>query len=139
MRRYFIVLLLCAASAFAQNKQPIGPPAEAAHGDTCDITTNPQTCTFYVPSEIQRLKLENAQLKLALIGAQIQPLQAKWQEQMAVLGQLCEAVRKENKWPENVKCDAGTLKFAEAAQPRPAGQPGRQPVPAPPGTEPAKP
>lgn len=107
--KQFILFVLCAASLFAQDK-----PAPT-----------------YEPSEIQRLKLENAQLKLLVIALQIQPLEQKRQEQYSALLQACEAIRKENKWPENVKCDPATLKFqAEAPKVE------RAPIPPPPSSPP---
>lgn len=119
MLRHFIVLVLLAATVLGQQK-PAGPPAEAAQ----------VAAPTYEPSELQRLKLENAQQKIIIIALQIQPLEQKRQEQLVALAQLCEAVRKENHWPENVKCNPSTLKFALEAPPQP-----RNPVPPPPGAK----
>jgi hypothetical protein len=105
------MMLLCVAAS--QDKPPVGPPAPTP---------------AYEPSEGQRLKLENAQLKALVIALQIQPLEQKRQEQVKALSDLCETIRKENKWPDNIKCDLSTLKFAPE-QPKVE----RQPVPPPPG------
>lgn len=118
--KHFIVLIFAVASAIAQqsavsNQKPA--IAEKQGGAGASPTTEAAVPNEYVPSEVQKLKLENAQLKLVVVALQIQPLEQKRQEQLAALSELCQAIVKENHWPDNMKCDPATLKFKES-QPR---------------------
>jgi hypothetical protein len=129
--RYFTVLIFAVASAIAQ---------QSAHGAPGSSTASRDRSTAlltYEPSELQKLRLENAQLKLVVVALQIQPLEQKRQEQLAALSELCQAIVKENHWPDNVKCDPATLKFKES-QPGAASaldpKADRQPVPAQPAS-----
>jgi hypothetical protein len=97
----FILYLVITVQCLAQAQ--IGPPAP--------IPT-------YEPTELQQLKLENERYKLIIIALQIAPLEQQRKEQLATLNQLCETIRKENKWPEDIKCDLTTLKF-QKHEPRP--------------------
>lgn len=118
MKRCLLCVVLFGCVALAQDKKPIGPPAPSG-----------QVPTSYEPSELQRLKLENAQQKIIIIALQIQPLEQKRQEQIAALSQLCETIRKENHWPDDVKCEPASLKFSAVAP-----KPERPPVPPPPSS-----
>lgn len=109
MQKYLILFLCFLSSGSAQTK-PAAP--------------------VYEPTEIQRLRLENAQLRVQLIGTAIQPLQQRYQEQLMILAKLCEEVRKENKWPQDIECDVRTLQFV----PRP--KPEATPIPVPPPVAP---
>lgn len=128
--KHFIVLIFAVASAigWAQNKPQIEPPAQQSKA---------AALLTYEPSEIQKLRLENAQLKLVVVALQIQPLEQKRQEQLAALSELCAAIVKENHWPDNVKCDPATLKFKES-QPGSAAalepKADRRPIPAQPNS-----
>jgi predicted O-linked N-acetylglucosamine transferase (SPINDLY family) len=124
-----------AACSLVTHAQHVPPRQVWAHDQLCssadekagkckaaEIDANKGTkAATYEPSEIQRLKLENERYKLIIIALQIAPLEQQRKEQLATLNQLCETIRKENKWPDNIKCDLSTLKFAPV--PPPPGAP----------------
>lgn len=71
-----------------------------------------------VPTETQRLRLENSQLKARLAVADILAAQNRYSAAMQALSNEGDAVIRENKWPENTQFDIDKLTFSA---PRPAG------------------
>ena len=94
----------------------------------------------YKPSEVQHLRLENAQLKA--INAQQQlneacgspgtpgSLAKEFSARLQALGDEAVKVRKENNWPETVVFNNGTLTYAEQPPaPKPADPPAEEKKP----------
>ena len=83
----------------------------------------------YIPSEVQKLKLENAQLRAGIAQRDLTAAQKAWNEAAAALNAEAAAIKKENGWPDDVAFDFQTLRFS----PAPAGQRDKDtPAPSPP-------
>jgi len=65
-----------------------------------------------VPTETQRLKLENAQLKARLAVADVQAAQRRYGDAMTALSETGNEVIRENKWPPETQFDIDKLTFA---------------------------
>lgn len=72
----------------------------------------------FEPSEIQKLRLENAQLKLKLtIATTVQAAQNEYNQRMAEFNAVCETIKTENKWTAKATCDPSTLQVSLPVEP----------------------
>ena len=62
-------------------------------------------------SEVEELRLSNAQMKLKLAFATMQQQQAQFQELLNGFNGECEKVVKEHKLPEGTRCNPDNLSF----------------------------
>lgn len=62
-----------------------------------------------VPSESQKLKLENAQLKARISLIEAQGAASRFAEIRKAFDTTCAEVIKENKWPEGATCNPDSL------------------------------
>ena len=65
----------------------------------------------YIPSEVQKLKLENAQLRAGIAQRDLTAAQKAWNEAAAALNAEAAAIKKENGWPDDLAFDFQSLKF----------------------------
>lgn len=82
----------------------------------------------YIPSEVQKLKLENAQLRAGIAQRDLTAAQHAWNAAAGEFRAACDAIKKENSWPEDVTCDLQTLKVTEPP-PKPAAPEKDKPQP----------
>jgi hypothetical protein len=101
MKNILITAILCLSIAgFSQEKSSPTPAAPKQD---------------FAPTEIQRLKLENLQLKAKLAQAEQAKAQANFQGSLNELFTYSNTVRTENKWGEDVSFDVDSLKFTGTA------------------------
>lgn len=67
----------------------------------------------FEPTEVQKLKLENAQLRAGIAQRDLTAAQRAWNEAAAALKAEADAIKKENGWPDDTQFDMQTLKFTE--------------------------
>ena len=68
----------------------------------------------FEPSEVQKLKLENAQLRAGIAQRDLTAAQKAWNEAAAALNAEAAAIKKENGWPDDLAFDFQSLKFTPA-------------------------
>ena len=71
----------------------------------------PPACPPCAPSEVQKLKIENAQLRAGIAQRDLTAAQRAWNEAAAALKAEADAIKKENGWPDDTQFDMQTLKF----------------------------
>ena len=71
----------------------------------------------YQPSEVQSLRLQLALKNAQLAQRDAQDANQRFQNSLRDLNVEGEKVRVENKWPDTVKFDAGTMTFVEPPPP----------------------
>jgi len=83
----------------------------------------------WTPTENQRLRIENKQLKAGLVQREFSSVQQRWNDAVAALNAECAAVVKENEWPPDLTCDIQTLQFKEKEKPAtpPITKPAKKP------------
>lgn len=102
------IVLLASVGAAAQS-----PTVSAGNLGAKMIEKNTRD---FVPTEMQRLKLENLQLKAKLAQADQAKAQAKFQGAVSELYSYSNDVRAENKWGEEVTFDIDSLKYSGPPQ-----------------------
>lgn len=73
------------------------------------------------PNETQKLRLENAQLRLQLAVNQLRPAQQQYQQRLLEFFEMCDQVKKENRWDKAVTCSPETLQFSPPPPPQSGG------------------
>jgi len=76
-----------------------------------------QAPSKYQPSEVQSLRLQLALKNAQLAQRDAQDANQRFQNSLRDLNVEGEKVRVENKWPDTVKFDAGTMTFVEPPPP----------------------
>jgi hypothetical protein len=71
----------------------------------------------FQPNEVQQLKLENAQLKAKLALNTAQRAKELYDQAFDTLIKAVDAIKQENKWPDEVRCDVETLIFSVSPTP----------------------
>lgn len=89
----------------------------------------------WTPSEMQKLRIENKQLKAGLVQREFSAVQQRWNDAVGAIKDECAAVVKENGWPQDMTCDIQTLQFKEVPINSNAGL-DHKPGPAPPAKKP---
>ena len=72
----------------------------------------------YVPTEIQMLRLQNAQKDCLLAYDRVKEAQAEYQKDLSLLNLAADTVKQENHWDQMTQFDPATLKFSEAKAPK---------------------
>jgi hypothetical protein len=103
-----IIVATWTITSIAQEKTPL---PEDNNGVSHIALIPPPACPPCIPDETQRLKLENKQLKAALAIDKFNAARAEWNTAEAAFRSECDAIKKENNWPEDVTCDLQTMKF----------------------------
>src|SRR5271163_2427988 len=76
------------------------------------VQDKPKTPPF-IPNEVQKLKLENAQLRAGIAQRDLTAAQRAWNEMAAAFQSTCKEIKTENNWPEDLTCDLQSLQFTE--------------------------
>ena len=89
----------------------------------CAMVLHGQEKTKFVPTEIQRLKLENKQKdallakeRLESLQSAVQQAQRNFQDSLKALTDEAETVKKEQGWGKDVVFDPNTVSFSEAKE-----------------------
>jgi hypothetical protein len=78
-----------------------------------NAVTKSHAASKYVPSEIQSLKLQNAQKDVILQSVQFQQAQNAYQTTLTTYTNLAMQIKHDNKWPDNVKFDISHMTFCD--------------------------
>jgi predicted FMN-binding regulatory protein PaiB len=104
MKRLFLIaILVLSIAGFSQEKSSPTPPAKAPD---------------FALTEVQKLRLENLQLKAKLKQNEASQAQATFQQALSELVATANSVKEANKWPNDTEFNLDTLTFS--APPPPA-------------------